>query len=473
MKNLFHSLLIFTLLISHLFTNAQDLPPNTTWKGEVMGIPLALNVSRDSMSQKFSATFDSPTQGAIGLPISKITVTTDSLKAYLASIKGGFYGQFNSDKSEINGTWQQGGGTFPMVFKRAEVAAPLHRPQTPKPPFPYQEEDVFYSNADQSINFGATLTFPQSDRPLPAVILITGSGSQDRNETLFGHQPFWVIADHLSRNGIAVLRVDDRGIGETTGDGMNATSADFALDVLAGVQYLKNRKEIDPKQIGLIGHSEGGVIAPLAAMKSPDIAFIVSMAGVGVKGSELMKKQLETSYAIMGYTASEIDIFNDLTDLFLRLNTDYPDQEELKEAFEPAFRAWRDQQPEEVMIKGKLAGEGSDELIRQMAGRMFNPWMRYFLKYDPAATLAKVKIPVLAINGEKDVQVDAEQNLAGFEKLLKQAGNSDYKIVSFPNLNHLFQTAKTGSVAEYAEIEETIAPEVLKVMTEWIKAHVK
>lgn len=472
MKNLLRSLFILTLLISHLFTNAQDLPANTTWKGEVMGIPLVLNIIRDTVSQQYSGTLDSPNQGAMGLPISEISVTTDSLKAYLNMIKGGFSGKFNADKSELTGTWQQG-GDVPMVFKRAEAATPLQRPQTPKPPFPYQEENVNYSNADMSINFGGTLTVPKSERPLPVVILITGSGQQDRNETLFGHQPFWVIADHLSRHGIAVLRVDDRGIGETTGDVRNATSADFANDVLAGVEYLKSRPEIDPKQIGLIGHSEGGVIAPLAAVKSPDIAFIVSMAGLGVKGSELYKKQAENSYISMGFTAEEIDIMKGLGDLLIQLSKDYPDPDDLRAAFEPAFLDWRSKQPEELMVKARLLGEGSDEVIRQMAGRTFMPWMRYFLAYDPATTVAKLNIPVLAINGEKDVQVDAAQNLAGFEKHLKLAGNTDYKIVSLPNLNHLFQTAETGSVAEYAEIEETIAPEALEIMTKWIKARVR
>src|SRR5690606_12379597 len=472
MKNLYRPLLILALLISQLFTNAQDLPPNTTWKGEVMGIPLVLNVIRDTVSQQYSGTLDSPNQGAMGLPISDISVTTDSLKAYLNMIKGGFSGKFNADKSELTGTWHQG-GDVPMVFKRAEATAPLQRPQTPKPPFPYKEENVNYSNADMSVNFGGTLTLPKSEGLLPAVILITGSGQQDRNETLFGHQPFWVIADHLSRHGIAVLRVDDRGVGETTGDVKNATSADFANDVLAGVKYLKSRPEIDPKQIGLIGHSEGGVIAPLAAVQSPDIAFIVSMAGLGVKGSELFKKQAENSYLTIGFTAEEIDIMKGLGDMLIQLSNDYPDPDDLKAAFEPTFRDWRSKQPQELMVKARLAGEGSDEVIRQMAGRTFMPWMRYLLAYDPATTVARLNIPILAINGEKDVQVDAAQNLAGFDKLLKQAGNSDYEIVSLPNLNHLFQTAKTGSVAEYAQIEEAIAPEVLKVMTEWIKEHVR
>src|SRR5690606_9495733 len=215
MKNMFRPLIILSFLLCHLIAGAQDLPAFTTWKGEVMGIPLALHVSRDTVSQQYSATLDSPNQGAMGLPVSDITVTNDSLKAYLGMIKGGFKGRFNADKSELTGIWQQG-GDVPMVFKRAEAAAPLRRPQTPRAPFPYKEENVSYSNADKSVNFGGTLTLPPSERPLPAVILITGSGQQDRNETLFGHQPFWVIADHLSRHGIAVLRVDDRGIGETT-----------------------------------------------------------------------------------------------------------------------------------------------------------------------------------------------------------------------------------------------------------------
>src|SRR5690606_22641537 len=172
--------------------------------------------------------------------------------AFSSQIGGGFSGAFNADKTEIIGEWKQGGGTLPLVLKKVDQLTELKRPQTPKAPFPYLEEKVIYYNSDKSIQYGATLTLPDTNKNVPAVILITGSGQQDRDETLFGHKPFWVIADHLSRNGIAVLRVDDRGVGETTGDIKNATSADFANDVLVGIEYLKSRKEVNGKRIGLI-----------------------------------------------------------------------------------------------------------------------------------------------------------------------------------------------------------------------------
>src|SRR5690606_38157869 len=235
--------------------------------------------------------------------------------AFSSQIGGGFSGAFNADKTEIIGEWKQGGGTLPLILKRVENEVELKRPQTPKAPFPYLEEKVIYYNSDKSIQYGATLTLPDTNKNVPAVILITGSGQQDRDETLFGHKPFWVIADYLSRNGIAVLRVDDRGVGETTGEVMNATSLDFAADVLVGIEYLKTHKGIDVKKIGLIGHSEGGVIAPLAAVQSKDVAFIVSLAGLGITGKELVRKQLSDSYKRMGLGVEEIVSLDSLTNV--------------------------------------------------------------------------------------------------------------------------------------------------------------
>ena len=452
--------------------SAQDLPDKTTWEGKITGVRLILKITNDSLTHRPAGAFDSPDQGALDLKVSSLIITNDSLIAYSAVIGGGFSGVFNKDKSEANGKWKQRGQEFPFIFKRTAAQAEHLRPQTPKAPFPYQEEKLIYFNKDKSIQYGATLTLPKSDKPMPVVILITGSGQEDRDETLFGHKPFWVIADHLSRNGIAVLRVDDRGVGETTGDVQSATSADFAKDVLVGIDFLKTRKEIDARHIGLVGHSEGGMIGPLVAIQSKDVAFIVSMAGVGVRGLDLTNKQMSDAYIKAGFDREEIGRMKELTDKMVSLGDEYQDKAELKLAFSKSFKSWKAKQSPEFLKKAALTGDNSDENINAMAERFFLPWMHYFMKYDPATTVGKLKIPVLAMNGGKDVQVSAKENLAGFQRLLTQAGNKDFKIVLLPNLNHLFQTAKTGDVSEYMTIEETVSPEALQVMTDWIKLHV-
>jgi pimeloyl-ACP methyl ester carboxylesterase len=375
---------------------------------------------------------------------------------------------FNSDKTALTGTWHQRGGSYPLVLKRVANQKSLYRPQTPKAPFPYRDEKVIYYNKDKSIQYGGTLTIPNSPKNVPAVIMITGSGQEDRDESLFGHKLFWVIADHLTRNGIAVLRVDDRGIGETTGNVSEATSADFAKDVLVGVDYLKAHQGIDIKSIGLIGHSEGGVIAPLVAVQSKDIAFIVSMAGVGVKGVELMKTQTRTEYSREGFNEDELKRMDGFMLMMTNLSKKYTNRDSLNTAFAESTYYWKKQQPETFLIKAGLSGPNANQTITQIALTMFSPWMRYFLAYDPATTLTKLKIPILALDGGKDVQVDAKENLAGFNTLLTQAGNKRFKTMLMPGLNHMFQHAKTGDVREYGEIDETISPEVLDIITKWI-----
>lgn len=338
----------------------------------------------------------------------------------------------------------------------------------PKPPFPYTEEKIIYFNQDKSIQYGATLSLPKDIHHFPTVILISGSGQQDRDETLFGHKPFWVIADHLSRHGIAVLRVDDRGVGQSTGDVKNATSADFAQDVIVGVNYLKSRKDIDATKIGLIGHSEGGVIAPLVATQSKDIAFIISMAGLGIKGADVMKKQYLDAYRNAGLDKKELERLNSFMLMMINLSASDTDMQTLRVSFKKSMTEWMAQQPDSILVKTGMKGPNADKNINRMASRYFMPWTRYLLRYDPALVWPKIKIPVLALNGEKDTQVEAKTNLMGFDTLLKQAGNKNFRTINLPDLNHLFQTAVTGEVNEYETIEETIHPKVLTIISEWI-----
>jgi pimeloyl-ACP methyl ester carboxylesterase len=398
--------LLFLLTISAKLS-AQNLPVKTTWEGTLGNIRLILRISEDSLTKQKTAEFDSPDQGAFGLKVSKLTLTKDSIDAYSSIIPGGFTGTFNAAKTELAGYWNQGGGKTPLLLKQVANKAAYNRPQMPKGPFPYLEEKVVYYNKDKSIQYGATLTLPNSAKNVPAVILITGSGQEDRDEALFGHKLFWVIADHLSRNGIAVLRVDDRGIGQTTGDVTSATSADFAKDVLVGIDYLKAHKGIDIKNIGLLGHSEGGMIAPLAALQSNDIAFIVSLAGIGVKGSELMIKQQEDFYIKAGFTAEEVNKMHDLYLAMTKTAVKNLDNDGFNAEAKQVFTEWTKQQTESFLKKSGFSGPSANDHIYQMVAAYFMPWTRYFVAYDPATTLSKITIPVLALNGDKDTQVSA------------------------------------------------------------------
>jgi len=338
-----------------------------------------------------------------------------------------------------------------------------------KKPYPYKEEEVTYKNKDAGISLAGTLTLPSGDAPFPAVLLITGSGPQDRNETIYNHRPFLLLADYLTRQGIAVLRVDDRGVGKSTEGFSQATSEDFASDVLAGIEYLKARKEINPKQIGLIGHSEGGLIAPMIAAKSPDVAFIILMAGTGLTGEEILYLQGALIFRAMG--VSEEDIikkcqFNEKIFSVLKEEEDSEIAEErLRQMFMEDWEKMSDEEKEQI-------GDPEAYLKAQLQS-LLSPWLKFFLTYDPKPTLSKVKCPVLAINGEKDLQVPPKENLSAIEEALKAGGNQNYTIKEIPNLNHLFQTTQTGVPSEYAKIEETISPVALKIISDWILEQIR
>ena len=298
------------------------------------------------------------------------------------------------------------------------------------------------------------------------VVLITGSGPQNRDEELMGHKPFLVIADYLTRNGIAVLRYDDRGIAESTGNFDEANSKDFSNDVEAAVEYLKTRKDIHKSQIGLIGHSEGGLIAPMVAARNKDVAYIILLAGTGVTGSEILLSQQKAMLTASGLTDEEATKRISTTkELFRIISTSESNHLD---------RDLNDYIEKLVAIQG---GESQDmstrEYIEMQLQEISTPWMCYFIKHDPAPVLSKVKVPVLALNGGKDIQVQPKLNLPAIKKALSAGGNKKVTIKEYPNLNHLFQEATTGFPDEYFKIEQTFSPEVLKDMTDWIKLQVK
>ncbi len=409
------------------------------------------------------AKMDSPDQGAENIPVDKVTFENGNLHLESKVIQGSYDGKMTADDS-IDGTWQQGGLSFPLVIKRIDEAPKLHRPQEPKKPYPYIEEEISYENEKAGIKLAGTLTLPRSGQPFPAVILITGSGPQDRNETVLGHRPFLVLADYLTRQGIAVLRVDDRGVGGSTGNLFESTSEDFAEDVLAGVQYLKSREQINPKQIGLIGHSEGGIVAPIAASRSSDIAFIVLMAGTGVTGQKILYLQSDLLLKAAGASDEVLALQQASLEQIFKILKDEEDSTIAKKKIREAL----------TDTLGKLSKEEKDSLgvseaaIEIQLQMLFSRWFDFFLMYDPKPTLMKVKCPVLAINGELDLQVPPKENLAAIEKALKAGGNTNYTIRELPKHNHLFQRAQTGAMSEYAKIEETISPIALEAIAKWI-----
>jgi fermentation-respiration switch protein FrsA (DUF1100 family) len=414
-----------------------------------------------------SATMDSLDQGAKGIPVEAATYKDGNLKLEVKSIKGVFEGTLKADSKTIDGKWKQPGLDLPLVLNRIDKAPDLGRMQDPVKPYPYVEEEVAYENKAAGVKLSGTLTLPRSEGQFPAVMLITGSGPQNRDEEIFGHCPFLVLSDYLTRQGIAVLRVDDRGVGGSTGNSLQATTEDFAGDVLAGIEYLKNRKEIDPTRIGLIGHSEGGIIAPIVAVQSQDVAFIVMMAGTGLTGEEIIYLQSDLINRAEGASNETIAMNEALTKGMFSIVKQEQNNTVAEEEIRKFLRAEMANMSEEEKNLSSYSEANLDAQIEAI----LSPWMRFFLTYDPKPTLMKVKCPVLAINGEKDLQVPPEENLRAIEDALKAGGNKNYTVKEMPGLNHLFQTAQTGSPTEYAKIEETISPAALEFIGDWILEH--
>ncbi|MDE0467158.1 MAG: alpha/beta fold hydrolase [Candidatus Poribacteria bacterium] len=432
------------------------------WEGhiEIPGQSLAVKVDLAINNSDWSGTIDIPTQGAKGLTLSDILVEENDegvhVKFSIHGVPGNptFDGKLHD--GAISGKFSQGGAQFGFRLSREAVPSPA-RPQEPKPPFPYHIEEVTFQNG--AVNLAGTLTVPQDDGTFSAVLLISGSGLQDRDETVFGHKPFWVIADHLSHAGIAVLRVDDPGIGKSTPHPKPPTTADFATDVAAGVAFLKQDDRIG--HVGLIGHSEGGLIAVIVASRSTDVDFVGLMAGPGVPGAELLRKQNERIFDAAGIAGERKQSLLMLVDqLFTTLTSDMVEDEQ-RQVVEGIVR-------KQLEINGVPPAQQDETQVQALVEQSLTPWMRYFLTFDPRPALEKIRVPVLALNGELDVQVDAEQNLTAIAAALDKGGNQDVTVHRLPEHNHLFQRAKTGLVNEYGAIEETISPMVLDLIRDWV-----
>jgi len=419
---------------------------------------LGLHVTKNAQGE-FSSKLDSIDQGALGLPVKVTTFSGSTLHLELPNLQATYDGKLSADGKELVGTFIQG-SPFALTFKRVDSTETLNRPQNPKPPYPYDVQAAAYETKT-GIHLAGTLTLPRGTGPFPAALLITGSGPQDRDESLFGHKPFWVIADYLTRRGIAILRMDDRGVGGSTGNSTEASLNDMADDVLAGVEYLKSRKEIDAKHIGVIGHSEGGIVGPAAAVRSPDIAFVIMLAGTGVLGTEVLKMQGEAIIRASGGSDKNVAEQHAMVDIIFRVLKSEKDN---KAAVEKMMAEWNE-------MREKTSASGSDDRKRAQFTAVTSPEMRSFLFYDPAVALRQLKIPVLALNGSEDLQVPPKQNLPAIQVALTAAGNPDFTVRELPGLNHLFQKCKKCTVQEYAELEETLSPAALEIMGDWLVRH--
>lgn len=439
-----------------------------TWQGTLntgmATLRLGLTVVRDT-GGAISGVLTSIDQGNTRIP-AVLSITGDTLVCDVAALQIHYTAAITTAGDSLRGSFRQGPGTLPLDMVRvAEITAgtaPV-RPQLPKPPFPYRTENIAFESVP-GVRLAGTLVIPAGTGPFPAVVFVSGSGPQDRDETLLDHRPFLVIADHLARHGIASLRYDDRGTARSTGNFSTGTSVDFALDAEAAVGALRARAEIAGQHVGIIGHSEGGLIAPMVAARNRDVAFIVMLAGPGVRGDSILVLQ-QRAIALAGGVPSDqaerMAANNAL--LFAAIRGARDSSEAEARARQAMLRAVDTIPPERKAVLVKQFDAALPQLL--------SPWMRAFLEYDPRPALERVTVPVLALNGSLDVQVPPKQNLPAIDAALKTAGNRDYRVVEMPGLNHLFQTATTGSPAEYAKIEETIAPAVLELITTWIAQH--
>lgn len=456
---------ILTLVLLYAYFGfAQEI--NGSWFGnlEVPGGKLRISFHITETAGSYQTTLDSPDQGAWGVPTATTTFKDSRLNISIPTLQARYEGLYSG--TEIKGTFTQANIPFPLTLTRREIAP--ERPQEPRPPYPYRSEEVTFANPGAGIKLAGTLTIPQGNGVYPAVILITGSGAQNRDEEIAGHKPFLVIADNLTRQGIAVLRFDDRGTGASTGDFNTSTSVDFATEVKAAVNYLKTRKEIQTRKIGLAGHSEGGMVAPMIAVENPDIAFMVLLAAPGIPNSELWIRQLLDIMVVQGISEDKrkplIQCYQDI----IRILKTMPD-----ETAKPELEKYLKTHLLDFTAGEQLPPEKVKPFIDEQVKTFVKPWFRYFITYNPVPVLEKIKCPVLALNGEKDLQVNASQNLLGIRQALTKAGNKSFETIPLRGLNHLFQECTTGAPREYGQITQTFSPEALNIMSNWILKQTK
>ena len=445
---------ILCLLISGFLlfiqTYAQDVQYPGIWQGKLQlpgqELRIVFNISKNQNGQLI-AKMDSPDQGATNIPVTEVLANEKEIILKVNSIGGVYKGNMQNDKQTIKGLWKQNNYQFSLNLSKVTSAPEVKRPQEPIKSYPYDEKDISIINPEQGITLAGTFTFPKNKIARAAIILISGSGAQDRDETIFGHKPYLVLADYLTRKGFAVLRYDDRGIGGSTGSLSNSTIEDLSTDMIAAVKYLKTSENFDKCNIGLIGHSEGGWIASLVATKIPDISFLILLATPGISGLEIVCDQIANLNSAM-----------ELKEDVVRQNV------ALQRSILEIVKNEKDD---------KIATEKLTDLVPEnkqaQIKTLISVKYRSMISFDPKSVLKRVKCPVLALNGEKDIQVNSSKNLKAISVALEEGGNTTYLTQEIPLVNHLLQTANTGLISEYAKIEETISHHVLELIGDWIQ----
>jgi len=428
-------------------------------------ITFVFNIKQEGAN--YSSVMNVPTFRISGIKTSATTFTNGTLQIDGSNVGMSYVAEFNNELQQFEGTYKEGGIEMTLNLKKGAVEiADQPRPQEPVKPYSYYEEEVIFKNNEAKIELAGTLTLPNKNGTFPVVILISGSGPQDRDETFMGHKPFLVLADYLTKQGIAVLRFDDRGQGASTGDFGSATTEDFSKDVLSAIAYLKTRKEIDQKNIGLIGHSEGGIIAPLVTNNTNAVAFMVLLASTGISGTELSVMQSKT---LRQFPVKDEKAYEENARKAIAIVTSSKSEQEIKTELTAHYNTFI----RPILKDLNVPEKNIDAFISNQVKTSIKPWSRYFLQYNPADEIEKLQIPVLSLNGSKDTQVNAKINQNGIRQALIKGGNKDYKILELENLNHFFQECDTGKMDEYRKIEQTFSPIALKEISSWVLAHVK
>ena len=454
--------LFILLLLIFLLPEAQI--PNGNWHGQLNagGQKLDLVFHLSDSPDGPTATMDVPAQSAKDIPVDEVSLEEDEVSLNIADLGISYTGKL-SEEGKLEGTFTQNGYAFPLelTLTEEEIKAPT-KPQDPVAPFPYEVRELTFPGGASGVTLSATLTLPRGFEQPPVAILVSGSGPQDRDEALMGHRPFLVLADHLTRKGIAVLRYDDRGVAASTGDFASATTSDFADDAEAAVTFLAGRKDIDPRRIGIVGHSEGGVVAPMVAARNEKVAFVVMLAGIGMNGADLILAQADRIGEVQGIDEAtreaSYEISRGAIDIALSGQEPKIIDKELTRFLKKKYKEYR-----HIEMIGE---ESREDFIAQSKQMLDSPWMLELLAVEPSDYLTKVNCPVLSVIGTKDLQVPADLNTPLIKNALSH--NPNVKAMDLEGLNHLFQEAETGSPAEYAKIEQTMSPKMLELVSEWI-----
>lgn len=458
-----------TLILYSIIGLAQDI--TGTWSGTAIageGKEIVFVFDFEINENDYTSTMAIPTIRVSGMKPKATSFENGKLFIDGSNLGMKYEGKYTQSTQQIEGTYTEGGTVLSLVLNRGEIELEekVYRPQEPVKPYPYLEEEVVFENEEAEVSLSGTLTLPRENGKFPVVILISGSGPQDRDETFMTHKPFLVLADYLTRKGIAVLRYDDRGFGKSTGDHGMATTADFATDVISAVNYLKLRTDIDTQKIGLVGHSEGGIIAPLAANQTEDISFIVLLASTGIPGRELLIQQAKT---FRPFSVPDEDAFEQ----FVRKSIEIASSDKAIAPIKSELTAHYNSYLPPILMSLGVTDDQISEVIAKEIEAIITPWKRYFYNYNPADEIEKLRIPVISLNGSKDTQVIAKINQNGIRNALIKGKNENYKILELADLNHLFQECETGNINEYNKIEQTMSPIALKEISSWILNHVR